>query len=796
MSNYDHKAIEAKWAQKWVEDKTFTPDFDSSKDPYYALFMFPYPSAEGLHIGNFYSFANTDVMAKFKKLQWYEVFEPVGRDAFGIHSENYALKIWETPQVMLERTIANFKKQLQWVGVGVDWTREVNTTLPEYYKWTQWIFTKLFEMWLAERKHALLNRCPSCKTVLADEQIENGCCERCKTAPEKKRMNQRFFKITTYAQRLLDGLDAMDRSGITKAAQKNWIGRSEGAEVKFDIEWNEVTVFTTRPDTLWGVTYMVLAPEHPLVESITSAEQKSDVEHYIKAAATKSDVEREEDKEKTGVFTGAYAINPVNNEKIPVWISDYVLMTYGTWAIMAVPAHDERDYAFAKKFDLNIREVVSWWDISESAYTGEWKLINSDFLDGLDVIASKAKIIAWLEEKNLWKQTINYRLRDRCISRQRYRGPPVPIIYCEKCGPQAVPEKDLPVVLPEMTENWEPVGDGKWPLWKLESFMQCKCPKCGWDAEREADVMDNFLDSARYYLRYISPDNREKIFDTEMGKKRLPVDVYVWGNEHAVLHLMYTRFITMTIHDMGLIDFDNPFKKFRANGMILKDGKKMSKSKWNVINPEEYGLKVGYDALRSYLLFLWPLSENRSFSDDGIMGTKRWVERIYTLKNTVKDDLKDLPEFSQKFHQLIKAITDDFEQLKFNTVIAKLMEMTNLISKAKIISFKAWESFVIMLSPFLPFLAEELWADLWNTTSVFSAKWPEFDENLAKSDTIEFVLSINGKVRDKIECLADISEEEAKKLAMQSQRIQQFIEWKELVKMIFVKGKMLNIVVR
>ncbi len=798
MSNYDHKTIEAKWAKKWIDDKTFTPDFGSSKDPYYALFMFPYPSAEGLHIGNFYSFANIDVMARFKRLQWYEVFEPVGRDAFGIHSENYALKIGETPKNMLERTVKNFRKQLQWVWVGVDWTREVNTTSPEYYKWTQWLFTKLFEMWLAERKHALLNRCPSCKTVLADEQIENGCCERCKTAPEKKEMNQWFFKITKYAQRLLDGLDDMDWSWITKSAQKNWIGRSEWAEVVFDIMWNELTVFTTRPDTLWWATYMVLAPEHPLIPTIVSPEQKEAVENYIKLSATKSDVEREEDKEKTGVFTGAYATNPVNGEKIPVWISDYVLMTYGTGAIMAVPAHDERDYAFAKKFGIKIIEVVSGGDISESAYIGAWKLINSDFLDGLTIDEAKAKIIDWLEKNNKWKQTINYRLRDRCISRQRYRWPPIPIIYCEKCGPQAVPEEDLPVLLPEMAEGREPSGDGKGPLANVASFMHCTCPSCGWEATREADVMDNFLDSAWYFLRYLSPKDEKHLFDPQIGKKRLPVDMYMWWNEHAVLHLMYTRFITMAVHDMGLIDFDTPFKKFRANGMILKDWKKMSKSKWNVINPEEYGLKVGYDALRTYLLFLGPLSENRSFSDEGIMWTKRRVERIYKFKDIPKWEggAEDTPAFLQKTHQLIKAITEDFEQLKFNTVIAKLMEMTNLFSKQKIISKKSWESFVIMIAPFLPFLAEELWAELWNTESIFNAKRPEFDEKLAKSEKIEFVISINGKVRDKISVSVNITEEEAKDLAMKSDKVKQHIAWKEVVKMIFVKGKMLNIVVK
>ncbi|MBA3047253.1 class I tRNA ligase family protein [Patescibacteria group bacterium] len=1024
---YNHQKIEKKWAEKWVKDKTFTPDLEKAKDPYYALFMFPYPSAEGLHIGNFYAFTCVDVMAKYKKLQGKDVFEPIGFDAFGIHSENYALKINETPRKMLNRTIANFRNQLSSAGLGCDWTREVDTTDPEYYKWTQWIFTKLFEKGLAYQKEALLNWCPGCKTVLADEQIENGVCERCKTAPEKKIMKQWFFRITAYAQRLLDGLETMDWSDITKHAQRNWIGRSEGASVKFQISNSklqtpqhrcattgqanskseisnfkyEIEVFTTRPDTLFGATYFVMSPEHPLVEKITSPEQKKEVEKYIKKTGAKSDLERAEAKEKTGVFTGAHAINPVNNEKIPVWIADYVLMGYGTGAIMAVPAHDERDFEFAEKYNLPIRQVVAgktqkhkntktqkhcliihgsprcdkskdtdytpdnikhwlgwlkkrlennnykvynpqmptpWepdyqeWkkqidklDINENSvivghsaggafavrwlsenkkkidkliliaagktitddnkrlhnfydfkinqniknrvnkiiifvsedekkyriasaklyqkelggelrilkdrghftvtanpinkefpelleeilkdkcFVGDGININSDFLNGLETEQAKEKMIKWLEENELGKGTVNYKLRDWCISRQRYWGPPVPIVYCNKCGVQAVPEKDLPVELPEMEKGWEPVGDGRGPLAKVNKFIKTVCPKCGGSAEREPDVMDNFLDSAWYYFRYVSPRDNKNIFDKKLSKKWLPVDLYVGGNEHAVLHLMYTRFIAMALHDLGLTDFDNPFKKFRANGMILKDGKKMSKSKGNVVNPEEYGAKVGYDALKTYLLFLGPLNEDRSFSDSGVQGAKRWMERIDRLEEKINNNYEDDKKIIKKLHQTIKAVTDDFEEQKYNTAVARLMKLTNSLSVEKNISGQTWEKFLILVAPFAPALAEELWSSFAKATddkaerfkqSIFKAKWPKHNPKLIKDDIINLVIQINGKLRDTIETPINISEKEAQKIALESDKIKKWTNGKKIIKVIFVKGKLINIVIK
>jgi leucyl-tRNA synthetase len=807
MKEYDFQSNEKKWAEFWVRNKIFTPDLEKAENPYYALFMFPYPSAEGLHIGNFYAFTCVDVMAKYMKLKGKDVFEPFGFDAFGMHLENYALKIGERPQAVEQRTTKNFRKQVQAAGLSCDYTREVDTTTPEYYKWTQWIFTKLFEKGLAYQKEALLSFCPSCKTVLADEQIEDGVCERCKTVPEKKKMKQWFFKITDYAQRLLDGLEEMDWSNITKSAQKNWIGRSEGATVKFKIQnedlkiKKEIKVFTTRPDTLFGATYFVLSPEHSLVREKTTPEQKDEVEKYIKETAVKSEMERAEAKEKTGVFTGSYAINPVNNEKLPIWIADYVLSSYGTGAIMAVPAHDERDFEFAKKYNLPIKQVVkSSFDFKDEwkdEYSLPGKVINSGFLDGLKTEEAKKKMIEYLKKEGKGERTVNYRLRDWCISRQRYWGPPIPIVHCDMCGPVVVPESDLPVVLPELEKDWEPAGDGRGPLAKVKKFMEVKCPKCGTLAKREADVMDNFLDSAWYFFRYIDPKNQAEIFNKELAKKWLPVDLYVGGNEHAVLHLMYTRFITMFLNDLGLIDFDNPFKRFRANGMILKDGKKMSKSKGNVINPEEYGEKVGYDALKTYILFLGPLSEDRSFSDEGVLGTKRWIEKISRLEEKLMDGFNDNDEVIKNLHKTIKAVSDDFEDQKYNTAVARLMEMTNILSKEKNISKDVWEKFLSLIAPFAPALAEEMWSSAGNKESIFKSKnWPEYNLELARDDMIEMVIQVNGKVREKIEVDAEISEEEIKKIAEKSEAIKKWTDNKEIIKQIFIKGKLLNIVVK
>ncbi len=793
MEKYDHKKIEEKWSKKWLEDGVFTPNLDNAQKPYYALFMFPYPSAEGLHIGNFYCFTCIDTTAKYKKLRGFDVFEPFGFDAFGIHLENYALKLGEHPAKVEARTTANFRKQVQAAGLSCDYTREVDTTNPQYYKWTQWIFTQLFERGLAYQKEAFLSWCPSCKTVLADEQIEGGVCERCKNLPEKRKMKQWFFRITHYADRLLSGLSEMDWSEITKSAQKNWIGKSEGANIKFKIENSEYEfeIFTTRPDTLFGCTYCVLAPEHELLKKIVTEDRKEAVKEYAREAGAKSELERQENKDKTGVFTGAYAINPANQEKVPIWVSDYVLISYGFGAIMAVPAHDERDFEFAKKFGLKMKEVVSGGNLENNAYSGDGKLINSGKFDGLYSQQAKKDITEYVGGKSV----SNYKLRDWCISRQRYWGPPVPIVYCEKCGAVAVPEENLPVLLPELKKNWEPSGNGKGPLANVKSFMETICPRCKGKATREADVMDNFLDSAWYFFRYLSPENNHAIFDRTLGKKWLPVDFYVGGNEHAVLHLMYTRFVTMALHDLGLIDFDNPFKKFRANGMILKDGKKMSKSKGNVISPEEYGEKVGYDALKSYILFLGPLSENRSFSDEGIMGTRRWVDRIANFVSNISNEKTDDEKVLKKLHKTIKAVQDDMENQKYNTAIARLMELTNVFYAAKKISQNTWEKFLHLVAIFLPALCEELWSKLGHEESIFLSAWPEIEEKYLRNDTIEMAIQVNGRVRDIIEMNVGISQEEAEKIVMKNSKIKKYVEGKKIKKIIFVKGRLINLVV-
>lgn len=961
MQKYNPKKIEKKWAKYWIDKKIFVPNLEKAKNPYYALFMFPYPSAEGLHIGNFYAFTTVDVMAKYMKLRGYDVYEPVGWDAFGIHSENYALKIGETPEKMLSRTIKNFRCQLQAAGLSCDWTREINTTDPEYYKWTQWIFTKLFEKGLAYQKEALVNWCPDCQTVLADEQIEaEGLCERCKATVEKRKMKQWFFKITAYAERLLGGLGKMDWSEITKSAQRNWIGKSEGAIVKFRIlrkaqssskrqlslqeDWLEV--FTTRADTLFGCTYVVLSPEHELVLKIATSEKKKEVEKYIKKAGQKSEMERKEGKEKTGVFTGAYAVNPVNNEKVPVWVADYVLAGYGTGAVMAVPAHDERDWEFAKKYELPIKRtiepvyitnngfdkvrpeepkverdaitaIVKHWnkdsyiilkwkkadwktfitggpenrqsmeeaarteileetgyknlklikklprfhsqfyhipkklnrfahmevfyfelkngehrDISaedrerhevlwvagkdveksltaeghkyvwrifqgkEIVYTEDGILSDSGKYSGLTSEKAREEITKWLEKNKLGKKETNYKLRDWCISRQRYWGPPMPVVYCEKCGTVAVPEKDLPVKLPNLKKGWEPAGDGKGPLAKVESFMRAICPKCGGEARREADVMDNFLDSAWYFFRYVSPRDKKTIFDKKLGKKWLPVDLYVGGNEHAVLHLMYTRFVTMALHDLGLTDFDNPFRKFRANGMILKDGKKMSKSKGNVVSPEEYGDKLGYDALKSYLLFLGPLSEDRSFSDEGIRGLRHWAERVFNLGARVSPKVNDGETIIKKLHRTIKAVGEDMDNQKYNTAIAKMMELTNVLYSAEKISAKNFEKYSIIISIFLPALAEELWTSLGRKASIFLEKWPKYDPKLIMEKEANIVVQVNGRVRDEITVPADAREDDIKKAAFESEKTKKYIpNTDNIKKIVFVPGRLINFVV-
>ena len=766
--------------------------------------MFPYPSAEGLHVGNVFAFVGSDIYGRTKKLQGYDVFEPIGFDAFGIHSENYALSVKQHPSQLVPRNISNFTRQLKQVGLMHDWSHMVDTTSPNYYKWTQWIFLQMYKAGLAYRKKAPVNWCPECKTVLADEQVINGECERHPGVTVlKKELPQWFFKITAYAQKLLDNLSWIDWSDTTRQAQAKWIGRSEGAEINFPVAGSGemIKVFTTRPDTVFGATYMVLAPEHPLVGSLTSPNLRKAVEDYVTNAKRKDFVQRTDvTREKTGVLVGSYAINPANDARIPIWVADYVLMEYGTGAIMAVPAHDQRDYEFARKYDLNIVEVISpdcsEGHVTKAAHEGEGVLINSGQFNGIGSQEAMHKITEWLAEKGAGHATVNYRLHDWCISRQRYWGPPIPIIHCDRCGIVPVPEKDLPVLLPEM-ENYAPDDTGKAPLARIESFVKTKCPQCGGNARRETDVSDNFLDSGWYFLRYPSTDYEEAPFEPTLTRKWLPVDMYIGGNEHAVLHLMYTRFLCMALHDMGHLHFDEPFKRFRAHGLIIKDGAKMSKSKGNIVTPDEYVERYGSDTFRMYLMFLGPYQEGGDFRDSGIIGLFRFLERVYSL---VDEPLYDGPstdgELLTAVHETIKQVTEDIESLKYNTAIARLMEYLNAIKRTNARQRDLVETLALLLAPFAPHLAEEVWEKLGHRESVFNARWPGYDEEKIKKDVATVVLLVNGKVRSTVVVPVNSSEDTLRAAALGDKNIRRHLDSKQIVKIIIVKNKLVNVVAR
>ncbi len=791
---YDPSAVEKKWQARWLERGTNSVDIKGAKKPFYSLMMFPYPSAEGLHVGNMFAFTGNDIFARFQRLQGYDVFEPLGYDAFGIHSENYALKIGTHPAQLIPRSIANFRRQLDRAGLMVDWRYGLSTTDPSYYKWTQWLFVQLFKQGLAYKKEAAVNWCPSCKTVLANEQVVGGACERCGTSVEQRLLNQWFFRISDYAGRLLDNLEKIDWSETTKQAQRNWIGKSVGAKIEFEISndpsafsvtpsgrpsalrparpegslqnagissGSSISVFTTRPDTIMGVTFMVLAPEHPLVDVITTEEQWTAVSDYREHAAKKDIVARKTNKEKTGVFTGAYAVNPANGEKVPVWISDYVLMDYGTGAIMAVPGHDERDEEFAKQFDLPIIPLTDE-QMANAPAVGE--------------------------------RVVNYRLHDWCISRQRYWGPPIPIIYCDDCGPVTVPEKDLPVLLPEI-EDIRPDDSGISPLARHEEWYRVPCPDCGKTGRRETDVSDTFLDSAWYFLRYPNVGNDDVAFNPEITKKWLPVDSYIGGNEHAVLHLMYSRFVTMALKDGGLIDFEEPFTKFRAHGLIIREGAKMSKSRGNVVNPDEYIDQWGADAFRTYLMFLGPFEEGGDFQDKGISGVKRFLDRLWVSVDTAVTDGEPDAEVMRKLHQTIKKCGDDIARLSYNTAIAAMMEYMNALRKGDRTAHRAEvEPVVQLVAPFAPHIAEELWEQLGHTESVFEAGWPRFDASLAADDTVALAVQVNGKMRGTLNVPRDVTQDAAFAAAKSDAAISKFLVG-EPKKVIFVPGRLINIVV-
>ncbi len=798
VPSYDPAAVETAWQRRWAADRTNEPDLDRPAKPFYNLMMFPYPSAEGLHVGNMFAFTGADIYGRFKRLQGYDVFEPIGFDAFGIHSENYALSVGTHPAKLIPQNIETFRRQLQRFGGMFDWRHELRTTDPGYYKWTQWLFLQLFKVGLAFRKKAAVNWCPACKTVLANEQVINGYCERHPDVKvEQRYLEQWFFAITRYAERLLQNLDRLDWSESTIALQRNWIGRSEGAALVFETPGGaRITVFTTRPDTVFGATYMVLAPEHPLVEGLTADEQRTAVNAYRRQVEGKDVVSRRVgDKTKTGVFLGSYARNPATGEAIPIWVADYVLMEYGTGAIMAVPAHDERDFEFATQFKLPIRQVVRA-DQALPIVTEDGVAMNSGSFDGLSCPEAAKKIVEWLASRGLATSRVLYRLHDWCISRQRYWGPPIPIIYCERCGPVGVPEKDLPVELP-FIEDFRPDDTGVSPLARHKEWYFVKCPRCGADARRETDVSDTFLDSSWYFLRYPSTEFPDRPFDARRTRTWLPVTTYIGGNEHAVLHLLYSRFVTMALKELGHLDFDEPFPKLRAHGLIVKDGAKMSKSRGNVVIPDAHIQKWGADTFRMYLMFLGPFQEGGDFRDEGITGIRRFLEKVWTLAHeAAQAPAGPLPRtVEQKLHQTIRKVTEDTEGLRYNTAIAAMMEYVNTVREAGSGMREAVERLVVMLAPYAPHLAEQLWAVLGHRSSVFAARWPVHDERLAAAGEVEIAVQVNGKLRGRITVPRGLGEREVVDRALKEESVRKFMDGKPVKKVVYVPDRLVNLVV-
>ncbi|MCC6927833.1 MAG: leucine--tRNA ligase [Gemmatimonadaceae bacterium] len=818
---YDPAAVEAKWQARWRDRGTNSCDIATGERPFYALMMFPYPSAEGLHVGNLFAFTGNDIYGRFHRQQGHTVFEPLGYDAFGIHSENYALKVGEHPMRLIPRNIANFRRQLERAGLMVDWDKSVDTTDPGYYKWTQWVFLQLYKHGVAYKKKAAVNWCPSCKTVLANEQVVGGHCERCGTLVEQRMLEQWFFRISDYAERLLDNLDVIDWSDTTKTAQRNWIGRSEGARLRFPVAGAgadagagagagdtgrataaaDIEVFTTRPDTVFGATYMVLAPEHPLVDVLTTEAQRAEVAAYRERAAKQDIVSRKTSKEKTGVFTGSSAINPATGKEVPVWIADYVLMEYGTGAIMAVPGHDERDFEFATVFQLPIVRVVAGPDSEagtplEGAYTDDagGRLVNSGQFDGTPVAEAKKIVTTWLAGRGMGEAVTNYRLHDWCISRQRYWGPPIPIIYCDACGAQPVPESDLPVILPDIPD-FRPDDSGISPLARHAEWYHVDCPQCGARGRRETDVSDTFLDSAWYFLRYPSVGHDDVPFDAAITRKWLPVNSYIGGNEHAVLHLLYSRFVTMVLHDMGCLHFEEPFTRFRAHGLIIREGAKMSKTKGNVVNPDQLIDEWGADSFRTYLMFLGPYEEGGDYRDAGISGVRRFLDRLWLAATLATSDGVPDAMVVRKLHQAIAKVTGDIPKLGYNTAIAALMEYMNTLRKGERTPHRAEvEPVIQMIAPFAPHVAEELWERFGHGTSVFDSGWPAFDADLAREDSIQLAVQVNGKLRGTLTVARDIQQGEAYAAALAEPGIARHVTG-EPKKVVFVPGRLLNIVV-
>lgn len=803
---YNHKVVERKWHQYWSEHKTFKTGTDPNKKNYYALDMFPFPSAKGLHVGHPEGYTATDILARMKRAQGYNVLHPMGWDAFGLPTEQYAIKTGRDPMDVTKENIANFKNQLTQLGFSYDWDREVNTSDPAYYKWTQWVFEQMYKMGLAYEAEVPVNWSPDLGTVVANEEVIDGKTERGGFPVYRRNMRQWMLKMTAYADRLLEDLDDLDWPEPIKEMQRNWIGRSYGAQITFQVENTNLTfdVFTTRPDTLFGVSYTVLAPENELVKKITTEEHQADVEAYIKKIESKSDLERTDlNKDKTGVFTGAYAINPINGDRVPIWISDYVLASYGTGAVMAVPAHDDRDYAFASKFSLPIKEVIKGGDVHQAAFVGDGEHVASGFINGLHNEEAKNKIIEWLEEHKLGKRTVNYKLRDWDFSRQRYWGEPIPIIHWEDGETTLVPEDQLPLILPHAT-NIKPSGTPESPLANLTDWINV-VDENGRKGKRETNTMPNWAGSSWYYLRYIDPHNTEKLGEYELFKKWLPVNMYVGGAEHAVRHLLYARFWHKVLYDLGVVPTKEPFKKLYNQGLILKDHEKMSKSRGNVVNPDDIVEEYGADSLRTYEMFMGPLDASIDWDDNGPASIKKFLDRVWRLmvndldvKAVVSDKIveENDGQLDKVYNQTVKKVTEDFEALHFNTAISQMMVFVNEAQKATSIPRAYAEGFVQLLAPVAPHMMEEIWQILGHDESISYVQWPSYDESKLIESVVEVMIQINGKLRGKIKVKVDTAKEELEKQALADQHVQKFLADKEIRKIIVVPNKIINIVAK
>lgn len=799
--DYNFLEIEAKWQKYWEEHKTFKTLMDTTKPKYYVLDMFPYPSGAGLHVGHPEGYTATDIMARYKRMKGFNVLHPMGWDSFGLPAENHAMKTGIHPNITTQDNIKTFKRQLKMLGFSYDWDREVATSNIDYYKWTQWIFVQLFNKGLAYESHMMVNWCPNLKTVLANEEVINGKSEVGGHPVIRKPMKQWMLRITEYAERLLEDLDLLDWPESVKEMQRVWIGKSEGATIKFKVDSSneEIEVFTSRPDTLFGATYMVLAPEHKLVDIITTPSQKNEINKYLEVTALKSDLERTElNKDKTGAFTGAFAINPATLQKVPVYIADYVLNTYGTGAIMSVPAHDERDWEFAKKFNLPIIEVVKGGNVQEAAFSDDGEHVNSDFLNGLNKVDAIKKMITWLEDKNLGTKKINYKLRDWLFSRQRYWGEPFPILKFEDGTVRCLDVEELPVALPQV-EKYEPSGTGESPLATIDEWVNVIDPKTGKKAKRETNTMPQWAGSCWYYLRFCDPENTKEPWNSKIENYWMPVDLYVGGTEHAVLHLLYSRFWHKVLYDLGLVSTKEPFQKLVNQGMILgEDGEKMSKSRGNVVNPDSVVNEYGTDSLRLYEMFMGPLDKTKPWSMNGVKGVFNFLNRSYRFfmeKNNYVEQDEEATSNSKELHKLIKKVTEDIEEMRFNTAISQMMIFVNHLYKSGKVSRQNAEKFAIVISPFAPHLAEEIWSTLGHTKTLAFESWPAYDPELAKDDLITVAVQVNGKTRGTFEVSPDLSKENLMSLIKSDEKIAKYLQG-TIVKEVYVPGKICNFVVK